>query len=755
MAPTSNHKLSSDQTTPSRFFIAEQNLESDKSFPSLTGSLGNPETTYLSSYFQDGYHFPWNPDTYARGNSYKIYDEMKDDDQVKSALSFKKDMVVNSGWRIVCENEEVKEFITNCLENNLDLDETGKSFDDILRDLLSSYEYGFSIAEPVFSLNKENLYEYKSIRVRPPHSFRFDVDRFGTVLKIIQSTDKGEISLDPKKFIHHVYQPEFGSPYGKSDLKSAYSSWKAKKFFMRFYAMYVERFAGPMIKGTYKSGLDSHEVQRIHNVLKSMQNSTVLALPDDVSVDFIESKKDSASAYIDGLKMFNLWIARAVLVPDLMGMSGEQTSGGSYSLGQTQFKMFINTIQKDRKSLARKITLKLIKPLVETNFGDCDAKFEFLPIAESDEIEYSKVWSDFIKSRIVKPSEEELNHFRRSLKFPEVVGEQMPVEIESGDEDPKEDGMDDMEDPMPEDKPQDIPDEPSEQKDLTDNSKSVKYFRALNQYEKTVDFKSIENSLDMAESKIIPVLERAGKVIIRDYVEQFITKGIVRNFKPEKLDDLKPRFIKDMNVVFKNYFIDLFKQNYTTARAEIFSNAPKKFIDAEILPEEFLAIVQAESFRNVGDYVTEITKKAKNKIFNGIKQGLPEDRIASSIEEEMEDASKKWLQTVIRTKTTEMFNAARKTYWETDPIASQLVEAYEFSAILDDRTSDVCRELDGKIFDKGDYIDKITPPLHFNCRSILVPVTKFQDYEISSDVNVEKLKSLGANLLFTQEKETK
>ncbi|OQC23315.1 MAG: hypothetical protein BWX71_02101 [Deltaproteobacteria bacterium ADurb.Bin072] len=53
------------------------------------------------------------------------------------------------------------------------------------------------------------------------------------------------------------------------------------------------------------------------------------------------------------------------------------------------------------------------------------------------------------------------------------------------------------------------------------------------------------------------------------------------------------------------------------------------------------------------------------------------------------------------------------------------VEAFEYSAILDDRTSEVCEALDGKILrDFG----SLQPPNHFMCRSLLIPVTQVDDW---------------------------
>jgi uncharacterized protein with gpF-like domain len=64
---------------------------------------------------------------------------------------------------------------------------------------------------------------------------------------------------------------------------------------------------------------------------------------------------------------------------------------------------------------------------------------------------------------------------------------------------------------------------------------------------------------------------------------------------------------------------------------------------------------------------------------------------------------------------------------------------------LDDRTSEICSELDGKIFREAD-IDKYNPPLHYNCRSVIVPVfpEEIEDDETleftAEDVPVEREK---------------
>jgi phage gp29-like protein len=213
---------------------------------------------------------------------------MRRDDQIKAGLSLKKDFVVGGGWQIECENPEIKEFVTDSLSRCGEADSLDATFEDILKDILSAYDYGFSISEPVYKL-RNGQYTIKSIKVRAPHSFKFHVDDKGNVEKVEQNTPTGSISLKPSTLFHHIYMPEFGNPYGNSDLKSSYSPWKAKKFIERFLAIYLERFASPTIVGRGRPGMSPGEMDRFLGVLKSIQQSTEIAVPDGVQVDFIQN----------------------------------------------------------------------------------------------------------------------------------------------------------------------------------------------------------------------------------------------------------------------------------------------------------------------------------------------------------------------------------------------------------------------------------------------------------------------------------
>lgn len=695
----------------------------------LVGSKLEAQTDYKSSYYQPSYEFPWNPDPLVVGNDYKIYDEMRNDDQIKAVLSVKKDFVVNTGWYIECENEVVKEFIT---DNFTNLDDDGGfelTFDEILRDILSAYDYGFSIAEPVLKLGERNLWKYATVVVRPPHSFRFDIDKKGNILKVLQSTEEGEKEFDPNIFLHFAYQQEYRNPYGKSDLRAAHIAWRSKKFFIKMFNVYVERFATPTVAAKYPGSYQESDVTNLHNRIKSIQNSTIFTLPDNIAIEFIQPAHDASTIYIDGMGFYNLLMARALLVPDLLGIGGSETQGGSFALGKEHFRLFLNTIEKDRLLLERKVTQRLIRPLVQANWGDYPCQFKFHPFSQTDELEMARLWKDIISTGKISPTEKGVAHIESVLRLPEesleiqeheqqnidpLTGRPMPGGKPGfpGNSNDKTGGKEDALQKQEDDK-KDKDAKEQEEKKLS-QIVTERHFRKLTAYEKKLNFTDIREVLDTSDDKVTPKLLSAAKDIYKDYIRQIREKRILGDFKPEKIEALQPHHMKAMNIIFKRHFTDLFEKSLEQARRELFPNGDKNFVKEGILPEEYLEVIEAESFKAVGDYTTEITKKAKNKLVQGLKDGLSDSELSKMLQEELEDVSERWINTVVRTKTTEMYNDARKIYWENDPLASQIVEGYQWSAILDDRVSGVCEYLDGKMFPKGEFIDRVTPPIHFN-----------------------------------------
>ena len=487
---------------------------------------------------------------------------------------------------------------------------------------------------------------------------------------------------------------------------------------------YAERFASPTVIGRFDSKMTSAEVDDFYTTLTALQDQTTIVMPDAAKVELIQAIRDSSDTYENILNMLNLWIGRAILVPDLLGVSGSKTIGGSLALGKEQFGLFQSMVEKDRRLLAKKINLKLIRPLVTVNFGDqYKCEFEFRAYDSGEQNQLMDMWIRAVNGGAFRPNADEINYFRRNVGFPE------------GDVE--------------------IPEKPLLPKSETDRfSNSIKFSKArdFTPYESKIDFEMVERELDRSEKSVVPALLAISSKIASDLIDQIRSKKIVEDFKPEKINDLEIHFRKEMNDAVRVHFISIFRNGVEQAKKEIFGNAVDKF--SEIDPDDFEDIIRADSFKLVGDITSRILRRSQDEILSGIKDGASLGKIVTAIKDKVLQENENYIIATVRTRTTEIFNQSRKTFYETDDIAKEIVVGYQFSAVMDERTTPVCASLDQKIFEKGEFVDRVVPPLHFSCRSLLVPITRFEKVEQwDKPKNYEWLKNHGAGLVqkFTQE----
>lgn len=123
------------------------------------------------------------------------------------------------------------------------------------------------------------------------------------------------------------------------------------------------------------------------------------------------------------------------------------------------------------------------------------------------------------------------------------------------------------------------------------------------------------------------------------------------------------------------------------------------------------------------DYYDGLTAEVVRVLRDALEEGLSEPEIMERLKTVLIDTNQGRLRTIARTNSTTAYNQGRLEQFGEDP---EFVPAVEYVAILDDRVTDECESRHGKIFFIGsDELADNTPPLHYNCRSILVPVDRY------------------------------
>lgn len=147
--------------------------------------------------------------------------------------------------------------------------------------------------------------------------------------------------------------------------------------------------------------------------------------------------------------------------------------------------------------------------------------------------------------------------------------------------------------------------------------------------------------------------------------------------------------------------------------------SPKtKTEDSGYIPEGVSKALDGMSKDIFKSLLGDLSRKFKGEIERGIKEGLSSDQIGKNLQAKYGGFKSKITQsTIART----LLHSAYSKGAMFDTIDDPFIVAYKFYNPNDMRTSKICHHLAGKIIRKED-IAKYTPPLHWGCRSILIPV---------------------------------
>lgn len=672
---------------------------------------------------QQGLLSQYNPSDLVGKQGMRIFSKMRKDDQVKAALKFKKNAVLAPGWTIKAPksaggDSEPQRFTQYCFDN---IDGT---FDGDLRDILTAMEYGYSVSEKLYATVESGEWAGKlrlaAIKGKQPSTFGFDQDTFGNLRTLYQSDGYRRKPLTISKFIIWSFQSEFGNLYGESDLEAAYPAWWSKVNAYKWMAMSMEKMAIPPLIALFNSTVYNEQNQaKLQTLLARLQANSVGTIPrpskDDLELWTPEAKLSFKEIFVVAITMYNQDIARALLVPGLLGMTAD-TETGSYARSETHFMAFELVVEEIRRELAEVvINEQIIRPLVDLNFAGIDdyPYFEFLPVTSDKRGEILSTWKDMLAARAVTPQDDDEEHIRAMLEFPE-----------RSEDEPVKPDLDTEDDPAPSPAP---PSGSTSPVDGGNGSGRVYSFatRAPTKYEKKVDFKAIVDTLDAreeaAKARLRAAMARAQSAVAKKVKASFDSDPYALL---EKLEFARPAEIR-------RAISDLVDDAYIAGRRSI---APGQFRDAlpAVEAKEAIKWLRAKKIEIAGVLLDRVMAEIRAAITESIRAGdTTQDAIErinrilepytgdDAVLKDGEPLKPHRVETITRTVTTQAYNIGRLVQIRQNP----LVAGVQYSAIIDERTTEVCKSLDGKIFRTGDSdLDALTPPNHFRCRSLLVPV---------------------------------
>lgn len=721
-----------------------------------------------SNLYSQGDFQKYDPDTLRENKGYDIYEKMMRGDQVKAALKFKVYAVLSRSYHfditttideetgLEIEDEDQKR-MADFFE--VVIDQIKGSWVDNLELILSAFKYGYSFSEknygPIEFENKV-YWGIKDIKLRPYETFDggISIDEHGNITGIEQMQGGSGISIPIDKLIHFVHQKDIDAHYGESDLKSAYRHWWAKDIAIKLHNLYLERLAGGFIDASYSGKLTESAKTDLKNLVNNVSGKMGALHPDTVKLNLFPAVK--TDAYQLAIAMYDKAIAKSILVPNLLGLT-EQGSTGSYAQSETHKEMFFFIINSIAKQLDEVLNEQLFRQIALWNFGT-----EKFPRYTSDELSeeqremIAKSWAELVSKNAVTKSDSDETHIRNLMHFPDKTEEEEEILPENIN--PNQPGTEGLS-PVP---PKEI--SPGEQ--LPDNdaagfpkpksggkvggdaplpATTNKFIEKKNSWLDRINFIEMKKNLDKQENLFGRRMADIMGQIKESLYKQIQTIVGQRSMGNVKFGEFKALTIpRKLTTAAKTCMKGNLKEVVDYSIDEAKKELPKKMAEKLIAPGMDTTQI-ARFLKEKSDFfITGVLEPdVLQQILTLLQNGILYDKSLRQMMADLEKNSKLLsvlpatdaagravnvparIENIVRTNTSGALNMGRTNLFNRDEYKG-FIEAYQYSAILDDRTTDICETLDGRIRkDWGAY----TPPNHFQCRSILVPVTVLDEWD--------------------------
>jgi SPP1 gp7 family putative phage head morphogenesis protein len=497
--------------------------------------------------------------------------------------------------------------------------------------------------------------------------------------------------IDPERVIHYTIEKIGDNIYGTGLVESIMMTTAIKKFAERNLG---ERFKKEKLRGFWLfKGLSDTEFD--------MMTKTIMEAKDNPQVDiYLKGGQNAEVNYSDLIKGDDMQFKEMLLYLRQNQISGLMLhpinmgipEGSNKASAGEENKDFDEVIASYQTEIENIVTQRLFKDIL----GLQNITFELISVNKRDTLREMDIATKLL-ALPVSP-----NEIREEMGY-------QKIEEEWADE---YNGSRKLSEPVQQETGEEPEEEPEEEKE-EEKVKQLKKKRQFEGFPKSSPvtekdeqdfYKILEGWIVDIETDIIKEMETSPefKKQIKD-PNELVTRVMARN------DPAKVRTLLDTQI------INVFNKGKVSVETELGRNIA--------LNQESLKFLEAYTFDLVKGVNADISNKLTQVLRRGVVEGAGIPNIRDNIKDSL-NISKNRAEAIARTETTRLANTGRVEAYK-----SAGVTKLKWSAVLDDRTSDICQELDGQIIDltkgevfEGEDFQGTSPPAHVNCRSSVIAV---------------------------------
>lgn len=241
--------------------------------------------------------------------------------------------------------------------------------------------------------------------------------------------------------------------------------------------------------------------------------------------------------------------------------------------------------------------------------------------------------------------------------------------------------------------------------------------------ERKVNLESIARSFDAFEARfnaeVKTITDKEKKRILAEI------KAALEANDAAALHQIQAEFKGELAKQYAQISKEIFETGKKTASDEMGVKVPGTDKDVS-------GMYRAQADHMENKIASDITNTAKDEAFYQIQKGVSTAAILKQIEKALDQKLEKLIRATTSAAVGGAFNTGRIAVYESHP---EKVYAFQYTAVLDNRTTNLCKSLHGRVIAKDDPdFYRFAPPLHTNCRSFWVEIlnTEFIKPKIST-----------------------
>lgn len=314
--------------------------------------------------------------TQGKGKGVWLYDNLKQDDEVKSGLTKRHLRLLSYPVEVTAggtsrADKKARDMVERFISEMDGLDDdrilnVDSGFDGFCLSQLDAVIKGYAVGEIMWVRDGAEV-RPAEVRARDARRFTFkrEVGSIGWELRLLSTSNfwDGE-QLAPRKFLTSHFGAIDGNPFGWGLGSPLYWPVFFKRNGWKFWMIFADKFGTPTAIGKYRMGSTKEQVGQLKKALASLAQDAAATIPEGMIIELLEAKRTGGDSYDKIIDRADRAIRKILLGETMVSATGGMGSSGA---ADTDNQVLDDIVQADSDLLSSGCLARLSRWICSLN----------------------------------------------------------------------------------------------------------------------------------------------------------------------------------------------------------------------------------------------------------------------------------------------------------------------------------------------------------------------------------------------------